>query len=133
MKNKMTKYEMYRHCTKHEWIVSKNGKKFIKYAGLLFIAHEMGLQSVISVPVYEDYEKGRFCFKATVKGFKTIETEEGNKTFECIFQDEGDASLNNTNKMIHPHIRRMASTRAIVRALRLYTGVGMTAFEELND
>ena len=76
--------------------------------------------------MHEDYEKGRFCFRATVKGTKNINGE----SVTVTFTDEGDASPKNTSKMIQSHVRRMASTRAIVRALRLYTGVGMTSFEE---
>ena len=124
----MRRQDMYKTCRKNNWIVNRQGKEFITYAGLLFIAHQTGLISVESQPVHEDFEKGRFCFSATVKGIKQINGE----SVICTFTDEGDASLKNTTKMIHPHVRRMASTRAIVRALRLYTGVGMTSFEELG-
>lgn len=116
-------------CRKNNWILNKQGKDFITYAGLLYIAHRTGLTSVMSSPVHEDYEKGRFCFRATVTGTKQINGE----FIKVTFTDEGDASLKNTGKLIQPHVRRMASTRAIVRALRLYTGIGLASFEELGD
>ncbi len=125
----MDRKKQYEVCRKNNWIVSRQGKEFITYAGLLFLAHQKGLTSVVSECVHEDYDTGRFCFKATVKGY----TQVAGQQVEMVFEDQGDASLKNTTKMIHPHVRRMASTRAIVRALRLYTGVGMTAFEELGD
>ena len=124
----MNKKEMMIICRKNNWIINRQGKEFITYAGLLFIAHQTGLTSVESQPVYEDYENGRFCFSATVRGIKIL----NQKPVEVYFTDQGDASLNNTGKMIQPHVRRMASTRAIVRALRLYTGVGLASFEELG-
>jgi hypothetical protein len=124
----MKRADMYKTCRKNNWILNRQGKDFITFAGLLFIAHQTGLISVESTPVHEDYEKGRFCFRATVKGTKQVNGE----SVIVTFTDEGDASLKNTTKMIHSHVRRMASTRAIVRALRLYTGVGMTSFEELG-
>ena len=36
-------------------------------------------------------------------------------------------------KMILPHALRMAETRAINRALRLYTDIGMCSVDELTD
>jgi hypothetical protein len=117
------------YLKKENWIINRKGKEFITYAGLLWLAHQDGLISVESVPVHEDYEKFFFCFRATVTGEKIIN---GSKVL-CTFTDEGDASTKNVGKMITPHLRRMASTRAIVRALRLYTGCGITASEELGE
>jgi hypothetical protein len=101
------------YLKKENWIINRKGKEFITYAGLLWLAHQDGLISVESVPVHEDYEKFFFCFRATVTGEKIIN---GSKVL-CTFTDEGDASTKNVGKMITPHLRRMASTRAIVRAL----------------
>ena len=64
---------------------------------------------------------GLCIFKATVTG------ERG--TYNAF----GDASPRNVGKMIAPHLIRMAETRAIARALRLYTGCGYTALEELGE
>lgn len=125
----MKRSDLFQLLRSQNWIVNRQGKEFITYAGLLYIAHQTGLTSVESHPVYEDYENGRFAFRATVKGLKKV----NNEIVEMTFTDEGDASLKNVSTMIRPHVRRMASTRAIVRALRLYTNVGLTSFEELSD
>jgi hypothetical protein len=47
--------------------------------------------------------------------------------------DVGDANPGNCSSKVSKHLLRMASTRAIARALRSYTNVGMTALEELAD
>ena len=117
------------YCRREGWIMNRQGKEFMTFKGLLWMAHQQGLTSIISTPVHEDYENAFFAFRAEARGFKEINGE----MREVVFADEGDATLKNVGKMIHPHLRRMASTRAMVRALRIYTGVGMTAFEELGD
>jgi predicted amidohydrolase YtcJ len=55
-----------------------------------------------------------------------IRTEEGK------FGGIGDASPQNVNRAIAPHLIRMAETRAKARALRDAINVGVTAFEELG-
>ncbi len=108
---------------KKEYIVNLKGKNFITFAGLLAMAHENGLISLVSTPVYEDHEKGAYIFRAVAKGIKNER--------EVTFEDEGDAFPYNVGSMIKPHIRRMASTRAMARVLRLYNGVGMCSVEEI--
>jgi hypothetical protein len=49
------------------------------------------------------------------------------------FVDVGDASPANTTNRVSKHLLRMASTRSLARALRLFTGVGLTVLEELAD
>jgi len=121
--------EQLKYCRENKWIINRQGSEFITFKGLLWMAHQQGLTSLISTPVREDYETFFFVFRAEAKGIKKI----GDKFVEVSFADEGDASMKNVGKMILPHMRRMASTRAMVRALRIYTGCGMTAFEELGD
>jgi len=108
---------------KKEYIVNLKGKNFITFAGLLAMAHENGLTSLISSPVFEDHEKGIYIFRAVAIGYR------GDHMIR--FEDEGDAMPYNVGKMIKPHIRRMASTRAMARTLRLYNGVGMCSLEEI--
>ena len=128
METKYKTRDMQETLRRHGLIVKVGNKEFITYGGLLYMAKRMGLTSIVSRVVYEDYENGRFCFTATVKGVQNI----NNELVPVEFTDEGDASLKNVNNMIRPHVRRMASTRAIVRALRLFTGTGMAALEELG-
>ena len=102
------------------WIVDVRGKSFIKFAGLLWLAHQSKIQEVKTEILAFDHENQFYIYKATIIG------EKGK------FEATGDANKTNTSKMIWPSMIRMAETRAIVRALRLYTGTGLTAFEELN-
>ena len=98
-------------------IINLQGKEFILFAGLLEIAHEQGLSS-INTEVMQ--------LEPVVVIKATVTTSKG--TFTGI----GDASENNVNRMIAPHKIRMAETRAVARALRFATNIGMTALEELG-
>ena len=108
-----------------KWIINLKGKDFITFSGLLWLAHQMNLTSLISTCIYEDWDKGIFVFRAEAIG---LGKDEG----LIKFVDEGEAAPYNVGTMIKPHIRRMASTSAMARALRLYTGMGMTALEEIQ-
>jgi hypothetical protein len=104
---------------KEKLIVRLQGKEFILYAGLLALAHKHGLKFIDTDEVPTN-EEGKYKYKATVEG------ERGR------FSAHGDASSKNVGKMIVPHVDRMAETRAVARALRSYTAVGMCSLEELG-
>ena len=103
-------------------IISISGQKFIKFSGLLDIAYKEGLQSIENELISEDKEKKMFIFRSRVS------LKDGR-----VFEGYGDASPENVNKMIVPHVLRMAETRAIARALRWATNIGMCSFEELGE
>ena len=107
---------------REEYMIERQGKRFVLYAGLLEEAHSRGLRSIetelLQVPAKENGEV------AIVKA--VIRTEEGK------FGGIGDASPQNVNRAIAPHLIRMAETRAKARALRDAINVGVTAFEELG-
>ena len=107
---------------REEYMIERQGKRFVLYAGLLEEAHSRGLRSIetelVQVPAKENGEV------AIVKA--VIRTEEGK------FGGIGDASPQNVNRAIAPHLIRMAETRAKARALRDAINVGVTAFEELG-
>jgi hypothetical protein len=107
---------------REEYMIERQGKRFVLYAGLLEEAHSRGLRSIetelLQVPAKENGEV------AIVKA--VIRTEEGK------FGGIGDASPQNVNRAIVPHLIRMAETRAKARALRDAINVGVTAFEELG-
>jgi hypothetical protein len=107
---------------REEYMIERQGKRFVLYAGLLEEAHTRGLRSIetelLQVPAKENGEV------AIVKA--VIRTEEGK------FGGIGDASPQNVNRAIAPHLIRMAETRAKARALRDAINVGVTAFEELG-
>ena len=103
-------------------MIERQGKRFVLYAGLLEEAHSRGLRSIetelLQVPASSNGEV------AIVKG--VVRTDEGK------FGGIGDASPENVNRAIAPHLIRMAETRAKARALRDAINVGVTAFEELG-
>ena len=105
-------------------MITRQGKQFVLFAGLLDQAHSEGLKSIdtelLQVP---DPENGQV---AIVKA--TCEMEDGRR-----FSGIGDASPENVGRNIAPHVIRMAETRAKARALRDAVNVGATALEELSD
>lgn len=109
---------------KKEFIVERQGKSFVLYAGLLDQAHAQGLKSIsttlLQVPS-EANGNAAIC-KATV------EMGDG-KVFDGI----GDASPRNVNEMMRTCLIRMAETRAKARALRDAVNVGVVALEELEE
>lgn len=104
-------------------IIRLQGKEYITHAGLLDFAYtKCSLHSIETELVRHDNEI------SIVKAIASIHTESGFKYFHGI----GDASKASVNSMIEPHRLRMAETRAINRALRLLTNIGMTSAEELG-
>ena len=107
-----------------EFMIMRQGKQYVLFAGLLDEAHARGLKGIdtdlVQVPTSENGNV------AVVKA--TVEMEDG-RTFSGI----GDASPDNVGRGIVPHIIRMAETRAKARALRDAVNVGSTALEELSD
>ena len=107
---------------REEYMIERQGKRFVLYAGLLEEAHSRGLRSIetelLQVP---DHENGEVAIVRAV-----VRTEDGK------FTGIGDSSPENVNRTIAPHVIRMAETRAKARALRDAINVGVTAFEELG-
>lgn len=108
---------------KKEYLINWQGNDFVKYEGLLDEAHQQGLcrisTTLIQVPAPDN---GNVAIVAA-----EVETSKGS------FSGIGDAAPNNVNRMIVPHLVRMAETRAKARALRDAINVGVTALEELGD
>lgn len=106
-----------------KFIINVQGTNFVKYEGLLDFAHQKGLKSIkteiIQLP---NPENNNTCIVKAI-----CKTDDGE------FHGIGDASPNSVNRMIIPHLIRMAETRSKARALRDLTNVGMTAVEELGE
>src|SRR5579864_5438873 len=102
---------------KKEFIVNRQGKDFVLYAGLLDQAHREGLKRIttqlLQAPTAEN---GQLAIVHA-----EVETEKG------LFTGIGDASPQNVSRMIVVHSVRMAETRAKARALRDAINVGVTA------
>lgn len=97
-------------------------KDVVTYQGLLSKAHEEGLVRIrtrlIQAPTDENGKT------AIVKAM--VETKKGH------FEGVGDASPENVNSFIVPHLIRVAETRAKARAIRDAVNIGVVSFEELN-
>jgi len=106
------------------FITTIENKDFVLYAGLLDLAHQKGILKIDVEPLQlpaADNGHMAIC-KATVLS----------KSGE-VYSDVGDATPQNCHPRVAKHLLRMASTRAIARALRSMTNVGMTALEEISD
>lgn len=100
-------------------IISLQGKEYILFGGLLYLAHKQGLKS-IHTEIIEHNRAEKFAIvKATVTGEKGT------------FSSYGDADPATCGKKIQDAYIRMADTRATARALRFYCGIGITALDEL--
>ena len=100
-------------------IVMIQGKPFVKFVGLLELAHQRGLQSLRVEWTFNDPELS-LAHAVAVFPFGT-------------FAESGDATPANVTKKVAPHFRRCALTRAAARALRDALGCDMVALEELAD
>lgn len=116
---------------REEFLIMRQGKQYVLFAGLLDEAHNRGLKGIdtelVQVPTEEN---GRV---AVVKARVEMEDPASPGGPSRIFSGIGDASPDNVGRNIVPHIIRMAETRAKARALRDAVNVGATALEELSD
>jgi hypothetical protein len=108
---------------KREFLVTRQGKSFVLYAGLLDLAHQHGLKAIsttlVQIPSAGNGETA-ICHAC-------VDTARG------TFSGLGDANPGNVSRMMLPHLIRMAETRAKARALRDAVNVGVAAVEELGE
>lgn len=106
-----------------KYVVTINGKQFVQYAGLVDLAHKLGIRSVktdlVQIPTADN--------KAVCICRAEVEMQDGK-----VFTGIGDASPANVSPRLVPALIRFAETRAKARALRDATNVGMVALEELD-
>jgi hypothetical protein len=106
------------------FIMELEGREFVKFSGLLDLGHQKGILKVEVEPLqFPTKENEHMAICKAVISSKAGET----------FSDIGDANPQNCNSRVSKHLLRMASTRAIARALRCFTNIGMTCLEELGS
>ncbi len=106
------------------FITRIEGREFVKYPGLLDLGHQKGIAQIDVEPLqFPNDNNGHFAICRAM-----VVSKEGES-----FSDVGDASPSNVSSRVAKHLLRMASTRAIARALRSFTNIGMTCLEELAD
>ena len=103
-------------------IINIRGKEFVTFDGLLDVAHTKGLESIETEMISSDFENNIFVFKAKVK------LKDGR-----VCESYGDAKPDNVGELVAVHSLRMAETRAIARALRWATNVGMCSLDEIGE
>jgi hypothetical protein len=108
------------HGVPQQHVVFIQGKAFVRFAGLLQMAHERGLVALTADWIYNDAELSLAHAVATF--------QDGRR-----FEESGDASPGNVTRMVAVHFRRVALTRAKARVLRDALGVDLVAVEELAD
>lgn len=108
---------------KREFIVEREGRSFVLYAGLLDEAHQQGLKAIQTTLLQVPNEDNGY----TAICQAVVETDRGR------FSGIGDASPDNVTRIMRQHLIRMAETRAKARALRDAVNVGVAALEELGD
>ena len=111
---------------KREFIVNRQGKDFVLYAGILDLAHQQGLQAIRTdlVQVPSEANNRVAIVTATVTMVRDGQ--------ERLFTGIGDAAPNNVAPAMVNCLIRMAETRAKARALRDAVNIGVAAFEELG-
>jgi hypothetical protein len=100
-------------------ILQIQGRPFVKFEGLLQLAHERGLVELSTTVVQCNLDQA-VC-QATAR------FQDGR-----VFTDIGDASPENVAKHLRPHFVRMSATRASARALRRALNISAAAVEELG-
>jgi hypothetical protein len=102
-----------------QYIQLIDGKPFVKYAGLLALAHARGLQQL----------DARFT-----RVSDTLAVAHATATFSDgrCFTEAGDATPENVGRQVRPHFARLALTRAKARCLRDALNIGLCAVEELG-
>ncbi|HZO88469.1 MAG TPA: hypothetical protein VFB38_09020 [Chthonomonadaceae bacterium] len=112
---------------KKEFLVERQGRAFVLYAGLLDMAHQQGLKSIrtelIQIPS-EANNRVAICVATVV-----LEKDGAERVFTGI----GDAAPNNVAPAMQTCLIRMAETRSKARALRDAVNVGVAALEELGE
>lgn len=112
---------------KKEFIVERQGRSFVLYAGLLDMAHNAGLKSIRTELVQIPGEENN---RVAIAVATVVLDREGR---DYVFTGIGDAAPNNVAPAMQTCLIRMAETRAKARALRDAVNVGVAAFEELGD
>lgn len=102
-------------------VIVMGDRPYVTKEGLIYYAQKSKQLAGIEVEIIE--RRQNFCLvKARVL------TKDGGK-----YEAYGDADVNNTNRMVTPHLIRMAETRAVNRALRIAFPIGLCSFEELAE
>jgi hypothetical protein len=108
------------HGIDPRYLILIQNKPFIRFEGLLAMAHERGLVELTTTVVTVTTDFAVCMSTATFADGKS-------------FTDIGDASPSNVKRHLAPHYIRMSATRASARALRRALNIHVVALEELGE
>ena len=111
---------------KKEFIVERQGKSFVLYAGILDLAHQNGLRVLQTELIQVPSEANNRV--AIVTAVAIMDRDGVERKFTGI----GDAAPSNVAPAMQTCLIRMAETSAKARALRDAVNVGVAAFEEMG-
>jgi hypothetical protein len=121
---------------RRRWVIQREGKDHVLYAGLLDLLH---LVSKGRFQIYTHLEQapteanGMLAIvEARVELLGTDETRPSWGSSIRQATGIGDASPQSVNRMMAPHLVRLAETRAKGRALRDLLNIGLVTVEELG-
>ena len=107
-----------------QYIKMIKGNRFVLYAGLLDLAHKSGLvQLLFNMLQPPNDDNGWTC----ITHARTV-WDDGR-----VFEEIGDATPQNTTRMVADHYIRVAATRAKARAFRDALNIDMVASVEVSD
>lgn len=110
------------------WVMQRDGKDYIQFAGLLDLLHQESKGVFIIHTHLEQAPTEANGMLAIVSALVTIGADPDGRTATGL----GDASPSSVNRMIAPHLVRMAETRAKGRALRDLLNIPLVTWEELG-
>jgi hypothetical protein len=121
-------------------IIRLQGKEYILFPGLVALAKDQGMVGMQTAKLQDPTEENnkRCVFEATASFLAydrdgELVTDGAGNPLIATYTCQGDASPADVSRGILPHMLRMAETRAMARALRVGTGLAITAFEELGS
>jgi hypothetical protein len=128
----------------NEMLVTQGNQKFIKYAGLQFLVDQIGVFKCRLRDVTIDYNKEIIyeCEGYLVPSMSYLKSKDIDpatyppellKMLELPVITRGTSSDLNTKENLRKYKVEMASTRAVVRCMRLISGCPYTGVDELPD
>jgi len=133
------------------FVMTINGKPYITKEGLLQQARRIGFDAIEATVKPLDADDPSKGFEAEAKVWRSFRKDDyallekmvgiGREEFWKVYQDlrrptvaHGSANPDNVKMgAMKAYLRELAETRAINRALRLFTGCGLVSIDELAD
>lgn len=109
-----------------KWVIQRDGKDYVQYVGLLDLLHQVSEGDFTITTKLEQAPTAENGMLAIVSAIVSI--GQNDRTASGL----GDASAESVNRMMAPHLVRMAETRAKGRALRDLLNIGLVTIEELG-